>query len=132
MACQILQSDEGHQFVAPFPPGVSKAAQYGTGIKAHAVYMSQFQLIPYNRIQDYFADQLQIPISEGSIFNFNQEAHQLLADFDNRAKAELASSEMIHADETGINIGGKGTGCTVHPTIYGPVMSRMKNGVQMP
>jgi len=104
---QILQSDQGRQFVAPFPSGVSKAAQYGTGIKAHAVYMSQFQLIPYNRIQDYFADQLQIPISEGSIFNFNQEAYQLLADFENRAKAELAASEMIHADETGINIGGK-------------------------
>lgn len=104
---QILESDEGRQFVAPFPPGVSKAAQYGTGIKAHAVYMSQFQLIPYNRIQDYFADQLQIPISEGSIFNFNQDAHQLLADFENRAKAELAASEIVHADETGINIGGK-------------------------
>ena len=29
---QILQSDEGHQFVAPFPSGVSKAAQYGTGV----------------------------------------------------------------------------------------------------
>jgi len=105
---QILESDEGSRFVASFPPGVSKAAQYGEGIKAHAVYMSQFQLIPYNRIQDYFVDQLQIPISEGSIFNFNQEAYQLLADFENQAKAELAASEIVHADETGINIGGKG------------------------
>jgi transposase len=105
---QILESDEGSRYVASFPPGVSKAAQYGTGIKAHSVYMSQFQLIPYNRIQDYFADQLQIPISEGSIFNFNQEAYQLLADFESQAKAELAASEIVHADETGINIGGKG------------------------
>ena len=105
---QILESDEGRRFVASFPPGVSKAAQYGAGIKAHAVYMSQFQLIPYNRIQDYFADQLRIPISEGSIFNFNQEAYQLLADFENQAKAKLAASEIVHADETGINIGGKG------------------------
>ena len=88
--------------------GVSKAVQYGTGIKAHSVYMSQFQLVPYNRIQDYFADQLQIPVSEGSIFNFNKEAYHLLADFENRAKTELAASEIVHADETGINIGGKG------------------------
>jgi len=104
---QILENDEGSRFVASFPPGVSKAAQYGTGIKAHAVYMSQYQLIPYNRIQDHFADQLRIPISEGSIFNFNQEAYQLLDDFESQAKAELAASEIVHADETGINIGGK-------------------------
>jgi len=104
---QILENTEGNRFVAPFPAGVSKAVQYGTGIKAHSVYMSQFQLIPYNRIQDYFADQLQIPISDGTIFNFNQEAHQLLADFEDQAKAELSASEIVHADETGINIGGK-------------------------
>lgn len=104
---QILESDEGSRFVASFPPGVSKAAQYGTGVKAHAVYTSQYQLIPYNRIQDHFADQLQIPISEGSIFNFNQEAYQLLDDFESQAKAELAASEIVHVDETGINIGGK-------------------------
>ena len=75
---EIVKDEKGNRFVAPFPKGVTKAAQYGDGIKAHSVYMSQFQLLPYNRIQDYFADQLQIPISEGSIFNFNKEAFGLL------------------------------------------------------
>jgi len=105
---QILEDDKGNRFVAPFPEGVTKAVQYGTGLKAHSVYMSQFQLVPYNRIQDYFADQLHIPISEGSIFNFNKEAFRFLADFENRVKNELAASDLAHADETGINIGGKG------------------------
>ena len=104
---QVLEDDQGNKFVAPFPEGVTKAVQYGTGLKAHSVYMSQFQLIPYNRIQDYFADQLNIPVSEGSIFNFNKEAFQRLADFENRVKNELAVSAFAHADETGINIGGK-------------------------
>ncbi|MBA3037184.1 MAG: IS66 family transposase, partial [Desulfobacterium sp.] len=67
---EILEDNKGKRFVASFPEGVTKAVQYGMGIKAHSVYMSQFQLIPYNRIQDYFADQLNIPVSEGSIFNF--------------------------------------------------------------
>ena len=105
---QILEDDKGNRYVAPFPEGVTKAVQYGAGLKAHSVYMSQFQLVPYNRIQDYFSDQLNIPLSEGSIFNFNQEAFQLLADFENRVKNELAVSKVAHADETGINIGGKG------------------------
>jgi len=89
---QVLKDDKGNRFVAPFPEGVAKAVQYGTGLKAHSVYMSQFQLIPYNRIQDYFADQLHIPVSEGSIFNFNKEAFQLLDDFENRVKHQLTDA----------------------------------------
>jgi len=104
---QILEDTNGKQFVASFPEGVTKAVQYGKGLKAHSVYMSQFQLIPYNRIQDYFADQLHIPVSEGSIFNFNMEAFRLLAGFEGLAKNKLSASDVAHADETGINIGGK-------------------------
>ena len=104
---QILEDANGKQFVADFPEGVTKAVQYGTGLKAHSIYMSQFQLIPYNRIQDYFADQLHIPVSEGSIFNFNLEAFRLLADFEDLVKMHLTASQLAHADETGINIGGK-------------------------
>jgi len=104
---QILEDDRGNRFVAAFPEGVTKAVQYGTGLKAHSVYMSQFQLVPYNRIQDYFADQLHVPLSEGSIFNFNKEAFGFLADFENRVKNKLAGSDLANADETGINIGGK-------------------------
>ena len=104
---QVLEDEKGNRFVAPFPKGVTKATQYGVGLKAHSVYMSQFQLLPYNRIKDYFANQLQIPISEGSVFNFNQEAFALLSDFEVQAKDELASALVAHADETSINIGGK-------------------------
>ncbi len=85
---QILEDEKDHRFVAPFPKGVTKAAQYGVQIKAHSVYLSQYQLIPYNRVQEYLADQLQIPIAERSIFNFNKEAYGLLADFENRTRTK--------------------------------------------
>ena len=103
---QVLEDDNGNRYVAAFPEGVTKAVQYGTGIKAQAVYLSQFQLIPYNRIQDYFADQLHIPISEGSIFNFNKQAFDALDAFENIAKEHLRTCPVAHADETGINKGG--------------------------
>ena len=103
---QVLEDQIGNRYVAPFPEGVTKAVQYGTGIKAHAVYLSQFQLIPYNRVADYFADQLHIPISEGTIFNFNQQAFEALDAFENIAKEQLRISAFAHADETGINMGG--------------------------
>lgn len=105
---QQLEDDNGQRFVAPFPEGVAKAVQYGNRLKAHAVYLSQYQLLPYKRIQEYFADQCQIPLSEGSLFNFNQKAYQQLADFEQLSKKHLAQADCAHADETGINVNGKG------------------------
>ena len=103
---QILEDSKGKRFVAQFPKEVAKAVQYGKSVKAHSVYMSQFQLIPYNRVEDYFKEQLQIPISSGSIYNFNREAYDLLGTFKKKVKSKLAESALMHVDETSINIGG--------------------------
>ena len=104
---QVLEDDQGNRFVASFPEGVSRPVQYGLNLKANAVYMSQYQLIPYDRIRDHFQDQMHIPVSAGSVFNFNKEAYERLAPFEQWAKTELAKAMLMHADETGINIGGK-------------------------
>ena len=104
---QVLVDQQGKRYVAPFPEGVTRPAQYGAMVKAHSVYMSQFQLIPYNRIEDHFLEQMQLPVSAGSIFNFNKDAYDRLELFDQWVKKQLVSSSLIHADETGINIGGK-------------------------
>lgn len=104
---EVVVDEKGRRFVASFPDNVSRPAQYGTGVKENAVYMSLHQLIPYNRIEDHFDDQFGIPISGGTIFNFNQEAYQRLEKFEEWLKKQLISSSLIHADETGINIGGK-------------------------
>lgn len=105
---QRLINEKGQRFVAPFPSDVTKAVQYGNGIKAHAVYLSQYQLLPYKRIQEYFADQLAMPISEGSIYNFNRQAYEQLTEFETISKERLLASPCLHVDETGININGKG------------------------
>lgn len=104
---QKLRGPDGKIYTAEFPEGVNAQVQYGNGIKANAVYMSQFQLVPYDRINDHFAEQIQIPVSVGSIFNFNQEAYERLEEFEKLAKQHLINVEFAHADETGINVGGK-------------------------
>lgn len=104
---QILEDDQGNRFVASFPERVSRPAQYGLNVKANSVYMSQYQLIPYDRVRDHFQDQIQIPVSVGSVFNFNKEAYDRLEPFEHWVKNQLAKSDLMHADETGINIGGK-------------------------
>ena len=45
---EILVDQNGRKFTAPFPEGVDHKTQYGSDVKAHSVYMSQFQMVPYN------------------------------------------------------------------------------------
>lgn len=104
---EVLKDQQGKRYVAPFPEGVTRPVQYGNSVKVNSVYMSQFQLIPYNRIEAHFLEQLRISVSGGSIFNFNQEAYDRLESFDQWVRKQLAISAVLHVDETGVNIGGK-------------------------
>lgn len=69
--------------------------------------MSGQQLIPYDRVRDYFSDQCRLPISAGSLANFNKEAFDRLEDFEAIARQNLINAKVAHVDETGINIDGK-------------------------
>ena len=105
---EILTDKQGRQFTALFPEGITQPIQYGTGVKAHAVYLSQHQLLPYGRITEYFADQLSLPISSGTLYNFNAEAYDRLQETGalDTIKQKLKQEPVLHADETGINING--------------------------
>lgn len=104
---EILEDERGRQFVAPFPEGVTRPVQYGNTVKAQAVYLSQWQLLPYERVGDHFSSQCGLPLSPGSVFNFNREAFGLLERFEAIAVQQLIRQPVLHADETGINLNGK-------------------------
>ncbi len=104
---QILEDEQGNRYVASFPESVTAPVQYGTGVKVNSVYMSNYQLIPFKRIEDHFADQFGLPLSAASVFNFNKGAYQRLEYFEQWLLNKLALESVVHADETGINIGGK-------------------------
>lgn len=104
---EILEAQDGSQYIAMFPEAVTQAAQYGNSTKASSVYLSQHQLVPLERVREFFEDQAGIPISKGSIANFNVEASERLDGFEIWAKEQLIEAPLNHADETGINVGGK-------------------------
>lgn len=106
---EILIDDEGNQYIAPFPQGITRPIQYGASIKAKATYLLTYQLIPYERIREQFNNEYNIPISTGSICHFNAEASCLLSElgFVKIVKHELIQSPVMHTDETGINVDGK-------------------------
>jgi len=104
---QILEDEQGNRYTAEFPKNVTRPVQYGIGVKAHSVYLSQYQLIPYGRVEELFSDQISIPLSSGTAYNFNEDAYDRLETFEAIVKSKLADSPLIHADETGINIDAK-------------------------
>ena len=106
-ARRLLKEDEtGKRYVARFPDGVTKAIQYGSGVKSESVYLSMFQLVPLARVQGHFSDQMGLPLSKGSVSNFNEDAYERLDQFEAWAKQQLLISPLNHADETGINVNG--------------------------
>lgn len=104
---EIVKNKNGVEFIADFPEGVTEPAQYGSSVKATSVYLSQFQLVPLDRVRDCFHDQFGLPLSKGSISCFNVLAYKKLDSFEEWAKRQLLISPCNNADETGINIGGK-------------------------
>ena len=105
---EVVINSRGQRFVATFPEDVTSSVQFGASVKAQAVYLSQYQLIPYERVQAQFGEMWGIDISTGSLFTFNQQAYQRLSAFELLAKKMLASQKVLHVDETGVNINGKG------------------------
>src|SRR3990167_6324704 len=125
---QVLEDEQGKRYTAPFPPNATRPIQYGPSVKSRSVYLSQYQLTPYKRVEDYFTDQVGLSVSEGSLFNFNQEAYELLGDFEAIAKDKLIHSEQLNADETGINVNSKRlwlhTACNAKWTHFFPHQKR--------
>jgi len=85
----LNRSCNENRYLASFPDEVSNKTQFAAEVKSHAVYLSQYQLLPYERIAQYLNDLASLPISPGSLCDFNQKAYDLLAAFDGIAKQRL-------------------------------------------
>ena len=97
----------GKKHTASFPQGVSNHIQYSDKVKALISYFSQYQMIPFERVQDIFKDLFNLPLSEGTIFNSNSQMYNQLENFSEQTKKALIDGPLGHVDETKINIAGK-------------------------
>jgi transposase len=58
---EILENERGERVTAPFPEGVVQSARYGEIVKARAVYMSVYQMVPCERVGEQFTNQMKNP-----------------------------------------------------------------------
>ena len=89
-----------------FPPQVSAPAQYGPGVRALAVYLNQYQLLPEARTCETLADLLGCTLSDGTVACWVQQAAEQLAPTVAHIADLVAASPVQHADETGMRVEG--------------------------
>lgn len=98
----------GEESKASFPEGVTQPVQYGPEIKALAVYLNQYQMIPLERVSETFADVWGHSLAEGTILEAGQSVAEQVAPINKAIKQHLTEKEeVVHFDETGTHINGK-------------------------
>lgn len=68
----------GHLNKAMFPEQVKAPVQYGPRLKAIAVYLMQYQLLPYSRTRELFRDLFSTNLSEGTLTNITDTCSEFL------------------------------------------------------
>lgn len=99
--------DCGLENKAAFPKEVTQPTQYGKRILAQMTYLNQYQLMPYNRIVEYFEDIYMTKIIEGTIGQAIETVYETLSSAENEIISGLFNSRTVNVDETGIRIEGK-------------------------
>lgn len=93
---------------AEFPDGVEQLVQYGSEVKALAVYLNQYQMIPLERVSELFFDLYGQSLAEGTILSANHTVAEQVQGVNQAIKAHLTENEeAVHFDETGVGINGK-------------------------
>jgi len=95
-----------HLTTAKFPAGVNAPTQYGPRLQALAVYLSQFQLLPMERISELLADLQLCQLSQGTLVNWIAQSSSTLQPSMQTLKRLLRASSLEHVDETGGSIKG--------------------------
>lgn len=94
----------GHLNKAPFPEGVNAPVQYGNDIKAAAVYLKNYQYLPYERTCELLDDLFGCPMSEGTLANFISQCNDRLEEPVEQIKQLIEEAPIAHFDETGSRV----------------------------
>jgi transposase len=94
----------GRRTKAEFPDGVRAAVQYGPSILARALYLHDYQLLPYARAAEAMRELFGCAISAGTLSTAVRRCATGLIETEGKIKRGLRRSPVIHADETGLRV----------------------------
>ncbi len=93
---------------AEFPAEITQPAQYGSNVKSHASYFSNYHHIPLKRSADIFEDVFRHRVSEAVILAASREGAAKVSSSNEAVKQQLIESAVVDFDESGMRVTGKG------------------------
>jgi transposase len=98
----------GFKTKGEFPQGVRASVQYGSSVKARALYLMNYQLLPYARTREALGELFGCWPSKRTLERIVAQCAGALVETELKIKRRLRRSAVIHADETGLRVGGVG------------------------
>jgi transposase len=92
--------------VGTFPAQTPSRAQYGSQLRALAVYLVEEQFVPLGRVQHLLRELFGVRLGRGTLVGWIQQAARVLAPMEEQLKAALRRAPVLHNDETGVRRAG--------------------------
>lgn len=93
---------------AAFPTKVKAPVQYGPGFAAMTAYLHGMQLLPLERIGQLLHDLTGMRPSEATLLGFIRDMSEAMEPVLTQIKGQLLNAPVVHADETGFRVEGRG------------------------
>jgi transposase len=97
----------GQRTKAEFPKGLRASVQYGPSVLARALYLHDYQLLPYARTAEAMRELFSCALSAGTLSSAVRQCATGLLETELKIKRRLRHSPVIHADETGLRVAGR-------------------------
>ena len=92
---------------AAFPPEAAAPVQYGPRVKSVAVYLGEYQLLPFDRLAEIMRDLFACEsFSEGTLANFKADCSRRLEPVEATIRDLAAVAPVAGFDETGVRATG--------------------------
>jgi len=92
---------------AAFPPEAAAPVQYGPRVKSVAVYLGEYQLLPFDRLAEIMRDLFACEtFSEGTLANFKADCSRRLEPVETAIRDLVAAEPVAGFDETGVRATG--------------------------
>lgn len=90
-----------------FPAAVGPGVQYGSNLKALAVYLVNYHLLPWQRSCEIIGALFGQSIAEGTIWSALNQCSDALEKPEAEIKQALAQAAVVNFDETGLYVGAR-------------------------
>jgi len=97
----------GREHLGAVPDWLTASVQYGPGVRALTVLLSNSCQLSYEKVSTLFTDLYGYDLNESTAVSNNELAYARLETTENQIKEALTEGEVTHFDESGVKVGVK-------------------------